>query len=91
VIERAGIEPWTELPIWLPPDGAAEWLFSMDADRAFATGLSTRPLSHTIADTWAWLRTLSGGLPAPPAGRPRHGVSPEREAAALALAHRVSG
>jgi 2'-hydroxyisoflavone reductase len=91
VIEGAGIEPWTELPIWLPPDGEAEWLFSMDGDRAFGAGLSTRPLGDTIADTWAWLRTLPGGLPAPAPGRPRPGVSPERETAALALAHRVSG
>jgi 2'-hydroxyisoflavone reductase len=89
VIERAGLEAWTELPIWLPPDGEAEWLFSMNVERAFAAGLSSRPLSQTIADTWAWQRTLPGGLPVPAQGRPRHGVSPEREAATLVLARRA--
>jgi 2'-hydroxyisoflavone reductase len=89
VIEQTGLQAWTELPIWLPPDGDSEWLFSMDVDRAFAAGLSTRPLGDTIADTWAWLRMLPGGLPVPGPGRPRHGVSPEREAAALALASRA--
>jgi nucleoside-diphosphate-sugar epimerase len=86
-VAEAGLEPWTEIPIWVPPTGETEWLMAIDVERAFAAGLSTRPLADTIADTWAWLRTLPGArLPDPPSGRPLPGISPEREAAALALA-----
>ena len=90
VVAEVGIEPWIELPIWLPPGHEAQWLLDMGVGRAFAAGLTTRPLRETIADTWAWLRALPGGrLPEPPPGRPKHGVDPEREAAALALAARA--
>jgi 2'-hydroxyisoflavone reductase len=86
VIERAGIEPWTQLPIWLPLGHEHEGLHGADVERAHAAGLRCRPVSETVADTWAWMRSLAGppplrrGLPAP-------GLDPEAERAALALAH----
>jgi nucleoside-diphosphate-sugar epimerase len=92
IVARAGLEGWTEIPIWVPPTGETAWLMAIAVDRAFAAGLSPRPLAETIADTWAWLRTLPGGrLPDPPSGRPLPGVSLQREAAALALAARAGG
>jgi 2'-hydroxyisoflavone reductase len=30
VIERTGIKPWTELPIWVPPDGELARLHKSD-------------------------------------------------------------
>jgi 2'-hydroxyisoflavone reductase len=86
VIERAGIEPWTELPIWLPLGHEYEGLHGADVERAHAAGLRCRPVSETVADTWAWMGSLEGppplrrGLPAP-------GLGPDAERAALALAH----
>src|SRR3954447_20414613 len=51
----AGIEPWSELPLWLPErDGAGTW--QVDATRAEAAGLRPRPVAETVADVWAWLR-----------------------------------
>jgi nucleoside-diphosphate-sugar epimerase len=92
VVAQAGLEGWSEIPIWVPPTGETEWLMTIDVERAFAAGLSTRPLVDTIDDTWAWLRTLPGArLPDPPPETPRVGVSPQREAAALALADRTGG
>ena len=79
VIAAAGIEPWTELPIWAPPDGEAAGLHTGDVSAAYAAGLSCRPVGQTVADTWQWL--LAEGDPEP---RPGQGLSPEREQAVLA-------
>jgi nucleoside-diphosphate-sugar epimerase len=84
VIERAGIEPWTELPVWVPPDTELIGLHTGDVTAAYAAGLTCRPVEETVADTWAWLRA-EGDPPARPSG-PRHGLDPGREREALALA-----
>jgi hypothetical protein len=55
LLER-GVEPWTELPLWLAPKDA-EHGWSVPIDRAVETGLVNRPLAETIAGTWAWLET----------------------------------
>ncbi|MFD6948785.1 reductase [Nocardiopsis sp. TSRI0078] len=78
----AGIQPWTELPIWLPPGELHETLHQGDVSKALGTGLRCRPVAETVADTWAWLRTLEGGAPQRP-DRPRVGLDPETEARLL--------
>jgi 2'-hydroxyisoflavone reductase len=85
VIDRAGIEPWTQLPIWLPLGHEYEGLHGADVERAHAAGLRCRPVSETVADTWAWMRSL-GGPPPLRAGLPAPGVDAEAERAALSLA-----
>ena len=89
VIARAGIEPWTELPVWVPPDSELIGLHTGDVSVAYAAGLSCRPVEETVADTWAWLR--DGGeaelSPWRAEHRPR-GLSPEREREILAAAGR---
>ena len=87
-IEAAGIEPWTELPIWLPPGHEYESLHGADVERAHAAGLRCRPVQETVADTWRWLRSLPGPPPRR-AGLPAPGLSPESERAALAAAHQL--
>ncbi len=73
----AGIHPWTELPIWLPPGPDYDALTSVDVSAAHATGLSCRPVLQTVADTWAWLQ--SEGDPAPHPDRPPVGLDPAKE------------
>jgi 2'-hydroxyisoflavone reductase len=51
----AGVEPWTELPLWAPGDDF-EHLCRVDASRALAAGLTFRPLEETARDTLAWSR-----------------------------------
>ena len=62
-VAAAGVAPWTELPIWLPPTGEYAGLHDGDVSAAFAAGLTCRPVTETVADTWAWLQ--AEGLPAP--------------------------
>ncbi|MEN3342113.1 MAG: hypothetical protein V7644_1517 [Actinomycetota bacterium] len=70
----AGVEPWTELPLWAP---GAEYAGMQRADirRALAAGLRFRPLEETARDTLAWSRE---------AGEQRPTLSREREAELLA-------
>lgn len=56
VLRNAGIEPWSELPLWLPQDDPQfDGFFLADDARARETGLVTRALAATVADTSAWL------------------------------------
>jgi nucleoside-diphosphate-sugar epimerase len=80
----AGIRPWTQLPLWLPPGPAHEFLHAGDVSRAHAAGLRTRPVRETVADTWAWLGSLSS-MPRHADG-PAVGLDPAVEAAVLAAA-----
>jgi nucleoside-diphosphate-sugar epimerase len=84
VIERTGIAAWTELPIWLPPDGELAGLHAGDVSAAYAHGLRCRPVGDTITDTWAWLQ--AEGDP-PPLQERTIGLSPDREADVLASLH----
>ncbi|GGP97733.1 reductase [Streptomyces mutabilis] len=80
----AGIEPWTQLPVWTPPDSDLhEALHQADVSRALATGLSCRPVGDTVTDTWSWLRSIGGTAPRRP-DRPPVGLDGETEAKALA-------
>ncbi|MFG2473426.1 NAD-dependent epimerase/dehydratase family protein [Streptomyces fagopyri] len=79
VILDAGVEPWTQLPVWVPPGSDMhDALHGADVSRAVEAGLRCRDVSETVADTWAWLRTLGGGAPRRP-GRPPVGLPPEAE------------
>jgi nucleoside-diphosphate-sugar epimerase len=81
-ITAAGIEGWTQLPIWVPPGELYDFMHGMQPVKALEAGLRCRPVAETVADTWAWLRGL-GGVPPQRPDRPLVGISPEAEAAAL--------
>ena len=69
-----GVQPWSELPLWLAPGrnpGDAGFL-GMDVSRALAAGLRFRPLGETIRDT------LAGAEPTTEAG-----LAPKRESELL--------
>lgn len=84
-ILAAGVVPWNDLPIWVPPGHEFRWLQERGVEKAYAAGLTCRPVADTVADTWRWLRSV-GSVP-PRAGRPARvtvGLDPQREAALLA-------
>jgi 2'-hydroxyisoflavone reductase len=71
----AGVEPWTELPLWVPADTAG--LHVVSIARAQRAGLRCRAVEDTLGDTAAWVR--SGAAPAVASV----GLSAEKEAALL--------
>lgn len=77
VVERAGVQPWTELPIWTPPTGEYAALHGADTSAAHEAGLACRPIRDTVADTWAWLR--AEGVPPQPVNRPATGFDAAAE------------
>ncbi|MGW7586917.1 NAD-dependent epimerase/dehydratase family protein, partial [Kitasatospora sp. NPDC054768] len=81
-ILAAGVEPWTELPIWLAPGELYDFLHTGSVERALGAGLRCRPVAETVADTWAWLRSIGGSAPRR-SDRVTVGLDREREAALL--------
>jgi nucleoside-diphosphate-sugar epimerase len=75
-IQEAGIEPWDDLPIWLPADHESRGMHEANVEKAHAAGLSCRPLDETVRDTWEWLESAA----VEPAAR----LDPEKERAVLA-------
>jgi 2'-hydroxyisoflavone reductase len=53
LLEEANVEPWTELPLWLPERFAGTW--RIGTERAQAAGLNRRPVQETVDDVAAWL------------------------------------
>ena len=81
-VEQAGLEPWSELPIYVPPGHEYAGLHDADVERAYAAGLRCRPLSATVSDTWQWFSAAPRGEPVS-----RPGLDPEREREALNAWH----
>ncbi|MGW5529804.1 NAD-dependent epimerase/dehydratase family protein [Streptomyces xanthochromogenes] len=82
-ILAAGIEPWQHLPVWIPPGELHDTMHRSAVTKALAAGLRCRPVEETVADTWAWLRSIGGTAPQR-ADRPRVGLDPAVEAKVLA-------
>jgi 2'-hydroxyisoflavone reductase len=72
----AGVEPWSELPLWLPGTEYAG-MARADTRLALAAGLTFRPLEETVVDTLAWDRTVPGDRPT---------LTPDKESTVLASA-----
>ncbi len=81
-----GVEPWSELPLWVPhAEQTARCLHQVSARKAISAGLRFRPLVETARDTLAWWRAL-------PAERElQAGITPQREAELLSRWHARSG
>lgn len=78
-----GVAQWTELPVWSSPAmGKGVWTHS--SAKAVAAGLTCRPLSDTVRDTWAWLRDIPEDRRSFGVRNLRHGIDPDKEARILA-------
>jgi 2'-hydroxyisoflavone reductase len=85
-IAEQGIEPWSEMPVWLPTDHEFAGMLATGVDRAHAAGLHNRPLAETVQDTWDWLLSVDKA-PALRPDLPPHGLDPGKERTALAAWH----
>ena len=73
-----GVEPWSELPLWLPADSGG--MGDVSNARAHADGLALRSVADTARDALAWLRAT------PSEARPkRTSMSEDRERELLSL------
>ncbi len=71
-LDEQGVRQWTQIPLWRTALGT----WAVDSTAAQRAGLTCRPLTQTVADTWQRL------LIEEPVPHPRlsdHGLAPERE------------
>ena len=83
-LKAAKVEPWTDLPLWVPDEDAAG-LMAVKVEKAIGAGLKFRPLSETVLDTLSWARRR------PDDHEWRAGLRPEKEAELLADWHKLRG
>ena len=72
------VEPWSDMPTWVPDDEEGIGLSRVEVSKAIAAGLKFRPLEETVHDTLEWAQTR------PPDHQWRAGLTAEREAEVLA-------
>jgi len=72
---REKVVPWSEMPLWMPEEGAPhlKGFMFINCDKAVGSGLSFRDLNDTIKDTLTW-RETSG-----PNEELKAGIDPDKE------------
>ncbi len=85
-LEAHKVEPWSDMPVWIPPRGEEAGGNQISIKRALEKGLTFRPLAVTARDTLAWFKSQSPERQA----KLKAGLSPEREAEVLAAWHKGS-
>jgi 2'-hydroxyisoflavone reductase len=77
----AGVQPWMEVPLWVPDTEEHKGFSAVNCHKAISAGLSFRSLAETVRDTLTWEADL-------PAGREwRAGLKPEKEKQLLRAWH----
>lgn len=79
-LEKEKIQPWSDMPVWIPESGEYRAFAEANVTKALHAGLILRPIQPTVNDTLAW------HLQRPDAERAKlaAGLTPEREQALLA-------
>jgi 2'-hydroxyisoflavone reductase len=83
-LEAHEVQPWAELPLWIPADTDDAYWSAVDISKAVKDGLTFRPLAETVKDTLAWANGRSTDHTW------RAGLTPEREKELLAAWHNQS-
>ena len=79
-LEEQKVEPWSEMPVWLPAKGDEAAFAGTSNAAAVAQGLKISPLKKTVDDTLAWHLTR----PAEEREKLKAGIAPDKEATVLA-------
>ena len=74
-----GVQPWSDLPVWLPATGDSTAFAATPVQRALAQGLAIRPLADTVRDTLRWHQ----GRPLAEREKLKAGIDAAREQAVL--------
>jgi nucleoside-diphosphate-sugar epimerase len=56
-LEKNKVEPWSDLPVWVPDSPENAGFSKVDVSKAIAAGLTFRPLDATVRDTLSWAAT----------------------------------
>jgi 2'-hydroxyisoflavone reductase len=78
-LEEQKVEPWSEMPVWLPAKGDEAAFAGTSNAAAAAKGLRITPLRKTVDDTMAWHLAR----PAAEREKLKAGIAPEKESAVL--------
>jgi 2'-hydroxyisoflavone reductase len=79
-LEAQQVEPWSEMPVWLPAKGEEAAFAATSNAAALAQGLKITPLKKTVDDTLAWHLSR----PAEEREKLKAGIDPDKEAKVLA-------
>ncbi|MGZ3405708.1 MAG: NAD-dependent epimerase/dehydratase family protein [Polyangia bacterium] len=82
-LEKHDVHAWADMPVWIPPVGDGKYSGLVSRDRAVKAGLTFRPIAETARDTLAYWKSL----PEERRAKPRAGLQPDKEKAALAAWH----
>lgn len=83
-LEAQKVEPWSDMPVWVPPRGEEAGAGRISIQRALTKGLTFRPLATTARDTLTWFKSQTAERQA----KLKAGLSSEREAEVLAAWHK---
>jgi len=83
-LQQHEVSPWGGMPVWVPREGEIGGISRIDSSKAEKLGLSTRPRSETVTDTFTWY----GQQPAARRKTLRAGISNEKETEVLTAWHK---
>ncbi len=79
-LEKQGVQPWSDMPVWVPSAGETAGFAKVSNARAVKAGLTFRPIADTVKATLDWFRTV----PEERRSKLRAGITRERETKVLA-------
>lgn len=81
------VRAWSDMPVWQPAFGRTAGFMAVNCQKAYAAGLTFRPLAETAKSTLDWYKTR----PAAEQEKARAGIAPDKEKAVLAAWHAKAG
>lgn len=85
-LAKQELNPWSDMPVWVPRQGEYGGFSTWSNQRAIAAGMTFRPFADTVSATLEWFREQSDERQADI----RSGISAERETKALAALRAIS-
>ena len=83
-LEEHKVSPWSDMPVWIPPQGEMGGMGRTSIKKALAKGLTFRPIEVTARDTLAYFKSL----PEDRQAQLKAGLKPEREKEVLEAWHK---
>jgi 2'-hydroxyisoflavone reductase len=82
-LDKQGVQPWADMPVWIPPVADGKYSGLISRTRAVKAGLTFRPVADTARDTLAYF----AALPTERRAKLRAGLAADKEKLVLAAWH----